>query len=130
MKGCKVNGDRGYMLSEGPVMEVCACKEILGRKCGGCGDLFVYAYCRKWVWHMWLVVLCMGVEGCTVAMRDCAKCLGGVMDKVRCIFIHMVMLCLGVCGPVKSMWAGYLQSYLEKLLVQEIFGTEVIGSGG
>ena len=51
------------------------------------------------------------------------------MDKVRCIFFYMIMLCLGVFGPVKSMWAGYLQSYLQKLLVQEILGTQVIGSG-
>ena len=71
-----------------------------------------------------LVVLCVGVQGSTVAMRDCVRCLGGVMDKARCIFFYMVMLCLGVHGPAKSWWAGYLQ----KLLVQKIFGTEVNGS--
>ena len=104
------------------MVEVRACKEILGGNVGG--DLFVYACSRKWAWHMWLVVLCMGVQGSTVAMRDCVRCLGGVMDKVRCIFFYMAMLCLGVHGPAKPRWAGYLQ----KLLVQKIFGTEVIGS--
>ena len=71
MKVFKENGERGYMLTEGPVMEVFACKDILGAQFGGCGDLFVYACSRKWAWHMWLVVLCIGVQGSTVAMRDC-----------------------------------------------------------
>ena len=34
-------------LYEGPVIEVCACKEILGRNFGGCRDLFVYACSKK-----------------------------------------------------------------------------------
>ena len=58
-------------------------------------------------------------KGSTVAMWDCVRCLGGVMDKARCIFFYIVMLCLGVYGPAKSMWSGYRQ---------KIFGTEVIGS--
>ena len=48
VKVCKVDGDKSYMLIEGPVMEVCACIEILGENFSGCGDVFVFACSRKW----------------------------------------------------------------------------------
>ena len=52
MKVCKVNDGRRCLLNEGPVKEVCACKEILGGNFGGCGDLFVYACSEVGVAHV------------------------------------------------------------------------------
>ena len=110
---CKVNDGRGCLLNEGPVKEVCVCKEILVGNFGGCGDLFVYACSRRW--FMWLVVYCVwGVQGKYCCHEGLCRVFGWGMDKLRYTFFYMVMLYLrGVHGPAKSVWAGYLQKLLS-----------------